>query len=116
MADLRGPVFCPATQAGCDKDECCYLDRKCQATGLPVLDKLGIDAMLIEAERELAMRKQVYPSRVANKKMSKDAADYHLHAMSSIIRFLRWCKPREVQLRTLEQDGSVGTVAIKAED
>ncbi len=107
MADLRGPVFCPATQKECHKDECRYVDRKCAATGAPVMDKLSIDQMLIEAERECAMRRQVYPGRVANKKMSKDAAAYHQHAMESIVRLLEWLKPRADNLRQLERDDVV---------
>lgn len=46
-------------------------------------------AMQIKAvKRELAMREQVYPRRVANNQMAQDKADYQIAAMRSVLATL----------------------------
>lgn len=45
--------------------------------------------MLEEAERELAMRREVYPRQVAAKKMSQRTADYRIHLQAAIVEKFR---------------------------
>lgn len=96
-------VLCPMTRMDCHR-EGCSASGECEGTGEKTLAKITISAMRLEAEREVAMRKQVYPGRVANKKMSADCAAFHLSTMEAIVKFLAWCEPRAEQLRKLKKD------------
>lgn len=63
--------------------------------------KVSLADMLSESKRELAMRKAVYPSRVANGKMKEHQAQLHLHRQEAIVKFFEWAVPREAALRAL---------------
>jgi hypothetical protein len=45
-------------------------------------------AQVAEVERELAMRRQVYPRRVAEKRMTQAAADRHIEVMEAVAESL----------------------------
>jgi len=52
----------------------------------------SIDAQIACAEREVVMRRQVYPRRVAAKKMSEHTATYEIRTMEAIVETLRELK------------------------
>ena len=54
-----------------------------------VFPKPSAQAKLEEVERELAMRRDVYPRWVRDRKMSQQRADYQIHVMEAI-RDGRW--------------------------
>lgn len=51
--------------------------------------QVSIDDMIECAERELKLRRRVYPERVRDKRMSQDFADHQLIAMEAILELLR---------------------------
>lgn len=53
-----------------------------------------IDDQIAAAEREVALRKRVYPDRVRDKKMSADFAEFQVGAMEAIVVTLKRCKER----------------------
>jgi hypothetical protein len=54
-----------------------------------------IEEQIAEVERELALRRQVYPRRVDEKKMSQNASDLHMRRMEAVLATLRDLKGNE---------------------
>jgi hypothetical protein len=52
-----------------------------------------------EVEREIALRKNVYPGFVARKNMKQADADLHLERMIAVLRTLRWLQTNEDEVR-----------------
>ena len=50
---------------------------------------LSIAAQIKSVEREIAMRQEVYPHRVASGKMKQTTADYEISAMRAVLETLR---------------------------
>ena len=50
---------------------------------------ISIDDQIRCVERELAMRRNVYPRQIANGRMKPDAAEYELAALEAVRRTLR---------------------------
>jgi hypothetical protein len=53
------------------------------------LFSIGHDEMIACAEREVRMRRRVYPSRVANGSMSQEKANREIAVMEQIAMYLR---------------------------
>lgn len=51
--------------------------------------QVTIDDMIQAAERELALRRRVYPRRVSEGKMSADFAQHQTRAMEAIVALLK---------------------------
>jgi hypothetical protein len=47
------------------------------------------DQMVSCVEREIAMRKRVYPSRTANGRMTKAKAEYEIGCMAAVLEILK---------------------------
>jgi hypothetical protein len=62
-----------------------------------VLFPCTIEEQIAEVERELALRRQVYPRRIAEKKMSEGAADLHMRRMEGVLATLRAVKDPQHQ-------------------
>lgn len=61
--------------------------------------KFSIQSLVKEAQRELAMRKQVYPRRVGQGKMRGAEADMLIEMLAAIIETLRFCENNEAAIR-----------------
>lgn len=48
-------------------------------------DVISTEEKIAALEREIAMRRRVYPHRVAERKMTQQKADYELRIMEAII-------------------------------
>jgi hypothetical protein len=51
--------------------------------------KIPLSVQIKSVEREIAMRKAVYPTRVAAKKMKQETADHELAAMEAVLGTLK---------------------------
>jgi ribosomal protein S6 len=49
----------------------------------------SIEAQIAEIEREISLRKRVYPHLVMAKKMKKEVADIHLSRMEDVLETLK---------------------------
>lgn len=61
--------------------------------------RISIVGQIAEAERELAMRHEVYPRRVASRAMKQGEADMLIARQEAIIRTLKWVQANEVAIR-----------------
>jgi hypothetical protein len=61
--------------------------------------KISIIGQIAEAERELAMRHEVYPRRVANRQMRNGEADMLIARQEAIIKTLKWVQANEPEIR-----------------
>lgn len=52
-----------------------------------------------EVEREIALRKRVYPHQVSSGKMRQSVADYHLGRMQAVYRTLLWLQENEEAIK-----------------
>ncbi len=50
----------------------------------------SIGAQIAEVERELKMRRQVYPNQVAKGKIRKSVAEYQTEALAAVLESLQW--------------------------
>ena len=50
---------------------------------------LSVAAQIKSVEREIAIRREVYPHRVASGKMKQATADYEISAMRAVLQTLR---------------------------
>lgn len=48
-----------------------------------------------EVERELELRRRVYPHQVARGQMRQSIADYHMARMQAVLRTLQWLRANE---------------------
>ena len=51
--------------------------------------EMSLDNQIKAVEREIAMRKAVYPKRIAAKAMTQERADHEITAMEAVLRTLR---------------------------
>lgn len=56
-----------------------------------------IDEQIAEVERELQMRRRVYPTRVSEKKMGQQRADLQLDRMEAVLKTLRTVRKLEIE-------------------
>lgn len=57
-----------------------------------------------EVERELALRKEVYPRWVGSGKMRQSVADYHMARMESVLKTLQWLMENETKVKAAMQE------------
>lgn len=62
---------------------------------------VSIDSQIAEVEREIRMRKQVYPRRVAMRKMRQGEADLLIKHMEAVYDTLLLVKTYQRELRAL---------------
>ena len=62
-------------------------------------DKISIAGQIAEVHRELALRQNVYPSRVAAGKMRQSEADLCLPRMRAVLDTLMFCQQHEPAIR-----------------
>jgi len=60
--------------------------------------RISIIGQIAEAERELAMRHQVYPRQVGAGKMRQGEAEMLIARQEAIIKTLRWVKANEAEI------------------
>lgn len=58
-----------------------------------------------EVKRELMLREQVYPRRIATKAMTEGEAAHHMREMRGVLRFLEFCLKHEKRLRQVMTEG-----------
>lgn len=63
--------------------------------------KISLQHQIKEVEREIALRKSVYPGFVARKKMRQGEADEHLERMQAVLVTLQWLGENEVAIKEL---------------
>lgn len=54
-----------------------------------------ITAQVASVERELKLRRRVYPRRVADQRMTQQQADYEIEVMTAVLATLREIESRE---------------------
>lgn len=59
---------------------------------MPELFKPGLDAQVACVERELRLRRSVYPRQVSARRMSERKAEVEIEAMEEVLRTLQWCQ------------------------
>src|SRR4051812_49393638 len=60
---------------------------------------IDLPTQIAAAQRELAMRRSVYPHHIERKKLSKEKADAEIANMEAIIRTLEWLYANEEKIR-----------------
>jgi len=50
---------------------------------------VSLDQQIQEVERELVMRKRVYPHQVMSGKMRRSVADFHMERMEAVLQTLK---------------------------
>lgn len=56
-----------------------------------------LDEQIAEVERELEMRRRLYPLRVSEKKMGQQRADLQLGRMEAVLKTLRTMRKLEIK-------------------
>lgn len=64
---------------------------------------MNISQLIASAERELAMRRRVYPRRVANGRMSQRDADHETKCMEEIVELLKSKSQPELFIFNIDQ-------------
>jgi hypothetical protein len=71
--------------------------------------KFSIDAQIEEVEREIRLRREVYPRQVANGRMRQSVAEYHLNRMIAVLDTLKvLLQVEREQKRDLVKDVNMG--------
>lgn len=60
---------------------------------------IPLDRQIAAAEREVALRRNVYPHRIATGKMTQAEADRHIAEMEAVAKTLRWLQANEAVVR-----------------
>jgi hypothetical protein len=68
---------------------------------MTALFPIGIDEQIACVEREIALRRRVYPRRVADRKMTQALADKQLAAMSAVLDTLLYLRESREKEGTL---------------
>ena len=61
--------------------------------------KISIGAQIEEVQREIGLRKQVYPRQVSSGKMRQSIADMHLERMEAVLKTLQWVEANRAELK-----------------
>lgn len=61
--------------------------------------KISIGEQIAEVEREIALRKNVYPTFIANKRMTQADANQHRDRLEAALVTLLWCRDNEAAIR-----------------
>ena len=62
-------------------------------------DKISITGQIAEVQRELALRRNVFPPRVAAGKMRQGEADLCMRRMEAVLATLMFCQEHEANIR-----------------
>lgn len=62
-------------------------------------EKVPLRHQIEEVERELVMRRQVYPGLVRRKTMRQGEADLHMGRMEAVLATLRWLQENEERIK-----------------
>ena len=54
-----------------------------------------------EVEREIKLRRDVYPRMVLSGKMRQSIADYHMQRMEAVLRTLEWLRDNEAKIKAV---------------
>lgn len=63
------------------------------------MSRVSIVSQILEVERELAMRKQVYARRVSSRAMRQSEADLLIGRMEAVRQTLLFCQEHEADIR-----------------
>lgn len=63
--------------------------------------KFSLTAQIEEIDRELELRRRVYPSQVKSRAMTQGAADFHMARLSRVRETLAWLQQHETEIRTI---------------
>lgn len=61
--------------------------------------KVSLSAQIAEVDRELAMRREVYPMAVARKKLRQSHADYQVEQLEAVRATLVWLQANELMIK-----------------
>lgn len=61
--------------------------------------KISINAQIEEVEREIALRKKVYPNLIRKGDMRQSVADLHIERMAAVKTTLEWLRDNEADIR-----------------
>lgn len=73
--------------------------------------RISIVGQIAEAERELAMRRDVYPRRVASRAMRQGEAEMLIARQEAIIATLKWVRANEADIRAWIEAKKAGAAA-----
>lgn len=62
--------------------------------------KLSIHAQIEEVQREIELRRKVYPHQVATGKMRESVAALHIQRMEAVLTTLQWLRDNEAAIRS----------------
>lgn len=71
---------------------------------------LGI--RITEVERELQMRRAVYPGQVARKKMKDSTARHNIEIMQDVLDTLVWLREHETKIKEYLEGGAHGAQTV----
>lgn len=63
--------------------------------------RIPIAGQIAEVKRELALRSNVYPIRVRDRKMRQEEADLCMRRMEAVLATLMWCQENEAEIRAI---------------
>jgi hypothetical protein len=67
-----------------------------------------LTAQIQEVERELAMRRRVYPNEVSRRRMRESEADEHLLRLECVLETLRWLDANRDRIKAALKEGEGG--------
>ena len=60
---------------------------------------VSIGQQIDEVERELAMRRKVYPSMISRGKLRQSEADFYTNRLTAVSRTLQWLRDNEQRIK-----------------
>jgi hypothetical protein len=67
---------------------------------------ISLNQQIDEVERELKMRRDVYPRQVNSGKLRQSMADYQMERMAAVLNTLQWLQRNEQKVRIIIDEGS----------
>ena len=61
--------------------------------------KISIGAQIEEVDREITLRRDVYPRQVAKRLMRESVANMHIERMEAVRETLKFCRDNEADIR-----------------
>ncbi len=75
------------------------------------MKKISLGAQLEEIDRELALRRKVYPRLVATREIRESLANLQMERLEGVRRTLAWLQANEILIK-----GRLGNEAISTDD
>jgi hypothetical protein len=63
--------------------------------------KIALAGQIAEVQRELALRRNVYPIRVRDRKMRQQEAELCMRRLEAVLATLMWCQDNEADIRAI---------------